>query len=121
MHCIFYISDYTFETIIDVLSQPVPKLFGIYSRTTFHLMTLFVPESLRNNKRATTLISTLFDYCVDHRIKFIEVDDMSDHFNQPNNVYLKCGFKYEKPNFPEMQTTPHRIIYNLYPVKYIIE
>ena len=35
-------------------------------------------------------------------IRTIELDDMTDRYRQPNNIYLKFGFTYVSDHGPEM-------------------
>jgi len=35
-------------------------------------------------------------------IRTIELDDMTDRYRQPNNIYLKFGFTYKEDHGPEM-------------------
>jgi hypothetical protein len=35
-------------------------------------------------------------------IRTIELDDMTDRYRQPNNIYVKFGFTYKQDHGPEM-------------------
>ena len=38
-------------------------------------------------------------------VKAVTLDDDSDRYRQPHNLYIKLGFKYVDDSGPEMETT----------------
>ena len=39
---------------------------------------------------------------IDRNCSVITLDDCSDNFNSPHNIYIKCGFQYIVYGEPEM-------------------
>jgi hypothetical protein len=66
----------------------------IVDGNSVYITNLFVPEELRGCGLA---LKALHDVCKEAyrlNIPFMKVDDMSDHYRQPNNIYMKAGFAY---------------------------
>lgn len=72
------------------------------SKKTCNIISLYTIESFRCKGYGTMVLSDIIAYCTTNDIHKIYVDDMSDRFNQINNIYLNIGFKYIKKGFPEM-------------------
>ena len=66
------------------------------------IISLYTIESFRGQGYGKMVLSDIINYCLKKGIKKIYVDDMSDRFNQSNNIYINFGFKYIDVNFPEM-------------------
>lgn len=77
---------------------------------------IFVDEKYRGNGLSRQLIQSMINYCQHQMLKNdvarynIYLDDMSDHFGKPNNIYKKMGFEYcevdeNGPCGPEMVLT----------------
>lgn len=66
------------------------------------LLSLNVITEFRNNGYGTILLKQVITYCRCLGIKQINLDDCSNNFNKPNNIYLKAGFRYIVEGFPEM-------------------
>lgn len=103
---IFYCNSYELNSIKEVFKNDIPRLYGQFDNESFCLMSLYVPEKMRNYKKATQLVYNVCVYCYRKEIKYIELDDMSDNYRYENNVYSKCGFKYKDDTGPEMYSTP---------------
>jgi hypothetical protein len=58
---------------------------------------LFVPEELRGCGLGLKALNEVCKEAYRLNIPFIKVDDMSDHYRQKNNIYLKAGFVYMDP------------------------
>jgi hypothetical protein len=61
-----------------------------------------INNKYQNLGYGTLILSKLIDYCKNNKIINILLDDMSDRFNEKNNIYIKNGFKYLQKDFPEM-------------------
>ena len=59
-------------------------------------------EGYRDKGYATVLLNWLFDEVKSKGYKTINVDDFTDLFRKPNNIYLVNGFKYIEEGYPEM-------------------
>jgi GNAT superfamily N-acetyltransferase len=59
-------------------------------------------EGYRGKGYATVLLNWLFDEVKSKGYKTINVDDFTDLFRKPNNIYLLNGFKYIEEGYPEM-------------------
>lgn len=77
---------------------------------------VYVDENLRGKGIAKTLMQLMMQHTYSRMEKEnvyqyeINLDDMSDHFGKPNNLYLKMGFEYCEmedgvPSGPEMSMT----------------
>ena len=78
------------------------------------LLYLYVKPDYRNQNVGTNLMIEFFKFIRNHyphreRIT-IKLDDVSDRYNKPDNIYKKFGFNYceideEGPCGPEMELT----------------
>ena len=66
------------------------------------LTSLHTFEDYRGKGYATVLLNWLFDEVKSKGYKTINVDDCTDLFRKPNNIYLVNGFKYIEEGYPEM-------------------
>ena len=87
-----------------VSSHQVAYVCGVVvAPKKFVLQSVFTPPDERRQGIATSLILRLAAYCTEHHgVTVIELDDMSDHYRQNDNLYLKLGFNYLEDNGPEM-------------------
>lgn len=74
-----------------------------YSNKHIFLGSLYVDSKLRNKGIGSILLNQLIQYAKNNRINKIVLDDMSDNYKLPNNIYLKHGFHYVNENGPEME------------------
>jgi GNAT superfamily N-acetyltransferase len=73
----------------------------ILYENTLQICSLYTKEQHRKRGYAIRLISHVIKHHND--LDCIQLDDMTDKYRQCDNIYLKCGFKYEdKVNGPEM-------------------
>ena len=49
-------------------------------------------------------------WCINNDVTTIELDDMSDRYRQPRNVYVNNGFRYCANDGPEMHATPAAVL-----------
>ena len=67
------------------------------------ITSLFTQEADRLKGYGTTLLRRLIYEARRNGVRRIEVDDCTDNFAQPErNIYVKQGFIYKDPGFPEM-------------------
>jgi GNAT superfamily N-acetyltransferase len=66
------------------------------------ITSLYTFEGYRGKGYATVLLNWLFDEVKSKGYKTINVDDCTDLFRKPNNIYLVNGFKYIEEGYPEM-------------------
>ena len=59
-------------------------------------------EGYRDKGYATILLNWLFLEVKSKGCKTITLDDCTDLFRKPNNIYLVNGFKYIEEGYPEM-------------------
>ena len=78
-------------------------LHGIIENNSCNINSLNVNGNYQNNGYGSIILHHLIEYCINNQIKYITLDDMSDRFNQKNNIYLKFGFTYIHYGFPEMK------------------
>ena len=83
----------------------VARAFGVNRGDIFTLMVLFVPDVQRANGVGSSLLKETMRNAWQSGCSIVEVDDMSDRFNRPHNIYRNHGFKYRKHGFPEMLIT----------------
>jgi Acetyltransferase (GNAT) family. len=63
---------------------------------------LYTETKYRNKGYATLLLIHLKQCCKNIGVHFITLDDCSDNFNRPKNIYVNNGFNYLANNEPEM-------------------
>jgi len=78
-------------------------LHAIVCDNICNIISLNVNERYQNKGYGSILLSNLIDHCKNNKITCIMLDDMSDRFNQKNNIYLNFGFNYITSGFPEME------------------
>ena len=73
-----------------------------YGSKTIMLGSLYVDPKLRNKGIGSILLNQLIQYAKKNQVKQIVLDDMTDNYRMPNNIYLKHGFRYVNIDGPEM-------------------
>ena len=63
---------------------------------------LYVKHEYRNQSYGTKLLKHVIQIARERNCESIILDDCSDRFKMPHNIYVICGFKYIDDNFPEM-------------------
>lgn len=96
-------------TLKSIIDKRTPRLFGYLLESSFQVTFLGVPSHLRNRGIGRLLLLTLAKKLISEDVSLIELDDMSERFNHPQNIYLKCGFQYRIPGMPEMCAEPQTI------------
>lgn len=56
----------------------------------------------QNKGHATKLLIKIEEFCRKNKVVKIILDDCTDNYRKPNNIYLKNGFNYIEDGFPEM-------------------
>ena len=104
-------TEHNFESC-SVSSHQVAYVCGVVAASRkFVLQSVFTPPDERRQGIATSLILRLVAYCREqHGVTVIELDDMSDHYRQNDNIYLKLGFKYLEETGPEMRAETSTIL-----------
>jgi ribosomal protein S18 acetylase RimI-like enzyme len=67
------------------------------------ITSLIVEKEFRSQGFGSQMLQTCIDFCYSNQIQVLYVDDMSDHFGLPNNIYRKHGFEYLEIHSPEMK------------------
>ena len=76
----------------------------IVDRSILMLQGLHVIPELRGNGIGSHILRYIQAYAGANGYERIELDDMSDRFGQPRNIYLKHGFRYVNlEDGPEME------------------
>ena len=86
------------NSINTVLSQDIPRIYGIQKNNIFFIMHFYVPISIRGKGLGTQLLVKIIEICKKNGCRRIDVDDMTDNFRKPNNIYIKNGFVYSVSN-----------------------
>lgn len=104
-------TEHDFESCA-VSSHQVAYVCGVVvAPRKFVLQSVFTPPDERRQGIATSLILRLVAYCTQqHGVTVIELDDMSDHYRQTDNLYLKLGFKYLQETGPEMHAETSTVL-----------
>jgi ribosomal protein S18 acetylase RimI-like enzyme len=91
--------------IIKILnkSSVIGVLYAIVNDNSCHINSFSINDKYQNQGYGSILLYNLIEYCKNNEIKNILLDDMSDRFNQQNNIYIKFGFRYIEDGFPEME------------------
>ena len=75
----------------------------VYKTNYIVVGSLYVDPILRNKGIGSILLNQLIQYAKNNYVKKIVLDDMTDNYRIPNNIYLKHGFQYVDENGPEME------------------
>lgn len=99
-----YISDssthFNYITNNDSIISHIHYVYDIESASLIFLKT---KKLCRNKGFASILLKISIKYLKDKKVKKIELDDMSNHSHDKDNIYKKFGFKYINPSpEPEM-------------------
>jgi ribosomal protein S18 acetylase RimI-like enzyme len=100
-----YVNNNTQIIIIKIIhnTSVIGLLYAIIYNNICNINSLNVNEKYQNQGYGSILLYNLIEYCKNNEINNITLDDMSDRFNQQNNIYIKFGFKYIMEGFPEME------------------
>ena len=90
-------------SILDGLNEVVSCLRGVYTEENILIITcVFTEIAHRNKGYATALLKRAVWEAKRNGIQAIKLDDCTDNFRQPENIYLQNGFSYDTAGFPEM-------------------
>lgn len=104
-----YIEEKLFLVTNDISDNETSLHFKSLSYITFvinnedkicHILT--VHSNVQGKGYAKMVIRECIKICREMDIKMIDLDDMSDHFRKPHNIYKNFGFKYTHDTGPEM-------------------
>lgn len=71
--------------------------------TTCFITGLSINPEYQNKGNGTKLLNFALNDLESLGAARVELDDMSDHYGAPNNIYIKCGFEYiDVDSGPEM-------------------
>lgn len=73
------------------------------------LTIIFVNSTVPGLGLGTLLLSVAMITAGEESIERIRLDDDSDNYRKPNNIYLKLGMRYEHKDGPEMHGTTKTI------------
>jgi len=77
-----------YDKIINLRSRVI-KINGMC-----YICSLYTHPDHRNKGHASLLLKTIIHYCQQHKIEMIMLEDCSDNYRNPNNIYLHHDFKY---------------------------
>jgi GNAT superfamily N-acetyltransferase len=66
------------------------------------IIDFYIKKEHRGKHYGNRLLINFIKFMKTLNIKQIILDDMSDRFNQKNNIYVLNGFKYYNNGYPEM-------------------
>lgn len=66
----------------------------IKTNGVFHILNLHTHPDYRNNGYASLLLKFIIQFCSQNMVRLITLDDCSDNYRKPDNIYLEHGFKY---------------------------
>lgn len=84
------------------MQKDLPRIYGIKKTNFFFLMHLYVPLVMRKVGLGTQLLKRLIEECANEGCRCIKVDDMSEHSNRDDNIYIKCGFRHKSSDSREL-------------------
>ena len=93
-----------YQCIIRIFDQNIEVCVGVifYDQHMCNIVSVHTYEQYRNKGFCTLLLQNILLFCNEKHIQTITLDDCTDNFNRPNNVYLKFGFHYINEGEPEM-------------------
>ena len=75
----------------------------IPSASELYIQECYVKKEYRNQGYATRLLAFVKDYALKNVFACITLDDATNRFGKPNNIYIKNGFEYiDASEGPEM-------------------
>ena len=90
------------QSYISFVGKKILRNNFYYINSECNISFLSTNEEFRNKGLATHLLQMMINFCKEHHINLITLDDDSDNFNTFNNVYVKAGFVYKINGYPEM-------------------
>ena len=99
-------SSFQSEKIVDAIESEIPRALFYINNFEAYLLQLYVPPFLRNCGHGKQMLFDVATECLKHGCVTIHLDDMSDRFRKKNNIYIRCGFRYNKTIGPEMYSDP---------------
>jgi hypothetical protein len=90
--------------LTDQIDASYLEVFLNVEEGSAHIMNLLTVEPYLGNGYASLLLNHLIDNVLkkDGQYNSLTVDDMSEHFMQNHNIYIKHGFTYLVDGLPEM-------------------
>ena len=76
----------------------------------FVVLTLWVHRAHRNQGIGTKLLQGVAKWCEHRGVRRIDVDDVTDRWRMPCNVYGRLGFVYRQTTGPEMYASPRALL-----------
>jgi len=80
----------------------IASLTCYYSSNVLNITDLYVKHEYRNQLYGSKLLEQAILVAKERKYESIILDDCSDRFKLPHNIYIKFGFTYIDNNFPEM-------------------
>jgi GNAT superfamily N-acetyltransferase len=59
-----------------------------------HICSLYTHPDHRNKGNASVLLKTIIHFCEQNMVRLITLDDCSDNYRKPDNIYREHGFEY---------------------------
>jgi len=109
-YLIVYEHTHALATIESILKANIPRAYGVNDDRVFWLMTLYVPSDMRHRGVGRNLMLHIATECISTGCRRINLDDMSDRYNQDDNIYVNMGFTYRPCYTPEMYCSPHTVL-----------
>lgn len=92
------------RTVVGIMNnEHIPKAFGKMSNRVLFLMHIFVPGDMRRRGVGSRLLRHFLREGYHLGCRRAELDDMSDMFALPTNLYVRHGFYYVQEGHPEMR------------------
>ena len=104
----FYLS-----TSAAIIEGPITDFFSVWCMSNSYAIVslmdkeisigfIWIPEHLRGQGRATTLLEYIKKFGNDLGVYSINLDDCTDMFCKKTNLYIRSGFSYVSEGHPEM-------------------
>ena len=68
----------------------------------YYILSLYVPPEERGKGLAMRQVYLAAKAALSKGVCLMKLDDVSDLYRCPSNIYLRSGFLYDKPDGPEM-------------------
>lgn len=99
---VYYINDKPIKDIRKEIDDVKAYITIIWYDNIIHILYLKTNEKYRGHGYATNLLKHTLALFENDTYDYVYVDDMSDNFNKPHNIYKKFGFNYLLEGEPEM-------------------
>lgn len=92
----------TFTTYISHNIKYIGFIIWYVENSECNILYMEIYNSHKGKGFGSKLLKYVIDACTKKNVKLIKLDDCSENYLKPNNIYIKHNFQYINKPYPEM-------------------